>query len=123
MGTPVTVTGEITVMYSDDFVSKRAELMHVIRDEQTGRSIRLRFQAGASPGLRSGMHATIRGRAANGEVYVAALDPTGESSIQVVGTSQETVASGTGPVVGDQQTLVIVTNFSDKALNPLVPGY
>jgi hypothetical protein len=43
-GTPVTVTGELTVMYADDFENKRSELIHTIVDERTGKSLRIRFE-------------------------------------------------------------------------------
>src|SRR5206468_4113617 len=39
-GTPTTVTGELTVIYADDFKSHRSELVHMIRDERTGKSER-----------------------------------------------------------------------------------
>lgn len=115
-GTPVSVTGELTVLYADDFDNHRAELVHRIRDEQTGRSFWLRFEGGAPGGLRSGARITVRGRAHESEIYLAAADGTGVT-MQGSGTTMQTAA-----VTGDQRTLVMVANFRDKTLDPLNAG-
>ena len=57
-GTPVSVTGELTVIYADDFKNQRSELVHMIRDERTGRSFQLRFQRETPGHLRSGDRVT-----------------------------------------------------------------
>jgi hypothetical protein len=46
-GTPVAVTGSVSVVYGDDFVNGRSEVAHWIRDERTGERFTLHFQRSA----------------------------------------------------------------------------
>jgi hypothetical protein len=112
-GTPLTVTGELTVFYADDFANHRADLVHMVRDERTGRSFQLRFDKEPAH-LRSGAVVTITGRASAAEIYVLAdqISPVSPASS---GTGSTTVAAPT--VAGDQKTLVIVAGFRDKSVS------
>ena len=76
-GTPVSVSGVVTAIVGDDFAHNRSELVHLIRDERTGRSFELRFDGPPPANLRSGARATVRGRADTSTIYVAAADGTG----------------------------------------------
>jgi hypothetical protein len=117
-GAPITATGELTVMHADDFDNRRSELIHMVRDERTGKSFRLRFGKRAPEHLQSGMKVTARGRGNDSEIYLAAADPTGETSFQVQGL---TSGSAGAVVSGDQKTLVMLANFRDKVLEPRMP--
>ncbi len=109
-GTPLTVTGEVTAIYADDFANHRSELAHVIRDNRTGRSFQIRFDK--KPGnLRVGTVMTITGHALESEIYVLA-DQTSATSP----ATAETIVQTTPVVAGDQKTLVIVANFRDKSV-------
>src|SRR5437773_2055932 len=112
-GTPLTVTGQLTVFYADDFARHRSELVHMIRDERTGRSFQLRFDKEPAH-LRSGMVMTIRGRAHDADIYALAdqISPVSPASS---GTGPTTLAAPT--VAGDQKTLVIVAGFRDKSVS------
>ncbi len=124
--TPINVTGVLTVVYADDFAHQRSELIYRIHDDRTGQTFRLWFDKGVPRELRSGAQVGVRGRANANEIFVAtdrgdrvtvlALDPSG--SVQT--------AAGTltvpPPVTGDQKTLVIVANFRDQVVSPLMPG-
>jgi len=112
---PITISGQLVVMHADDFQSKRSELLHMVRDAKTGKSYRLRFERGAPKGLRSGTQVTLRGRARGSEVYLAFADGTSSITAQSTSTSAAVVA-------GDQKAIVIVANFSDKTVDPLVAG-
>ena len=113
-GTPVTMTGEVVVMQVDDFQNHRSELIHMIRDARTGKQYRLNFEREAPNGLRSGMRVAVRGRATESEIYLAFADGTGSITPVSMSTTQSVVT-------GDQRTIVIVANFSDKTLTPMEP--
>lgn len=123
-GTPVTLNGELTVIYADDFANHRSELIHSIRDERTGQLFRLRFEGEAPANLRGGRRATVKGRANRNDVYVAGAGGVTVLALDPSATQQTTVVHQNSPtdVVGDQKTLVIVANFSDAVVNPLMPG-
>jgi hypothetical protein len=115
MGTPISVTGVLTVLYADDFANQRSERIHTIRDERRGNTFTLRFEGAPPEQLRSGMRVTARGRALQSEIYLAAADAT-SLTVQSTGFTSATAVSG------DQKTLVMVANFTDKLLDPLVAG-
>jgi hypothetical protein len=114
-GTPVTVTGVLTEMYADDFAHQRSELVHTIRDEQTGRSFRLRFEREAPATGRRGAAITVSGRMRGSDIYMLADQVSSTLGTPTIGTN-----AATNPVVtGDQRTLVIVANFRDKTVDCL----
>ena len=107
-GTPVSITGELTVLYMDDFENKRAELQYFIKDKQSKKQYRLQFD-GTPPGhLRSGATVKVRGKA-RGRGIILAADGEGEQSIEII--SPAAVA-----VTGEQKTLVMVADFLDKSV-------
>jgi hypothetical protein len=114
-GTPISVTGVLTIMYADDFAHQRAELIHNLSEERTGKTFRLQFDTGAPAQLRSGMRITARGRVLESEIYLAAADAT---SVTVTGSAPNSATA----ITGNQKTLVMVANFRDKVLDPLVAG-
>jgi chitodextrinase len=119
-GTPVTVTGEVTVLYADDFANNRAEQIYLIWDEASGRSFRVRF-AGESPeNLRPGTRTSFTGRARQSELYVlsAAADPGSTTS----SSAAQTPVSSVLAVTGDQHTLVMAANFIDATVACSVSG-
>lgn len=104
-----TVTGVLTVLYADDFVAARSELIHMIRDERSGQVFRLRLENPPAH-LRTGMRATARGRIRGSELYVAAADGSGLTITSFDAMPQSATVSG------DQKTLVIVANFLDRSV-------
>ena len=108
-GMPATVTGVLTILYADDFIAARSELIHMIRDERSGQTFRLRFETPPAH-LRSGMRATARGRLRESELYVAAADGSGVTITSFDAAPQSATVSG------DQKTLVIVANFLDRSV-------
>jgi len=92
-GTPLTIAGELTVIYGDDFVNHQFELIHSIRDDRTGQRFRLRFENGVPGNLRTGARVTARGRAIGRELYLA----DGASEVTVPNSNQlPTVTAVTG---------------------------
>lgn len=71
---PIRASGTLTVLYADDIDAGRAELMHVVVDERTGRTHRLRFEGEAPGHLRTGMRVSVRGRAQDSDILLAAAD-------------------------------------------------
>jgi Gametolysin peptidase M11 len=108
-GRPVVVSGVLTAIYADDFVNHRSSLVHMIRDEQTGKSFQVRFEAEAPSDLRSGARVTIAGRSLDSEIYVAACCDSAT-------TSTTSSSAPTAPVTGDQRTLVMIANFRDTSV-------
>jgi hypothetical protein len=106
---PVSVSGELTVLYMDDFKNKRAELQYFIEDKQSNRRYRLHFEGTAPGHLRSGATVKVRGKAKGREIILAA-DGTSDQGIEVISPAAVLVA-------GEQKTLVIGANFTDRSLN------
>src|SRR5580765_6571956 len=106
-GTPVTVTGVVTVFHADDFANGRATVAHMIRDERTGRSFQLRFENRAPGNIRSGARIRVAGRSLGSELNVAACcDGTTSPNVQTL--NQSTTAPS-----GDQRTLVLIADLLD----------
>lgn len=113
-GTPVSITGELTVLYMDDFENKRAELQYFIKEKQSKKQYRLQFD-GTPPGhLRSGATVKVHGKSKGegGDIYLAAsVDGSDQQAI-------ETVAYAVVPAVsGEQKTIVLVANFQDAQVS------
>jgi len=104
-GTPVNTVGELTVLQACDFEHGRSELIHLLRDFKTDKTVRLRFQRGAPSRLRSGSIVRVRGDQVAEEIVLPA---NGSGSV-------ETMAEA--PLVsGNQSTVVILINFLDASI-------
>ncbi|MEJ2310689.1 MAG: hypothetical protein P8Z78_15530, partial [Gammaproteobacteria bacterium] len=105
----VTVTGELELLYLDDFENKRFELQYFIKDKQSNTRDQLEFE-GTPPGhLRTGMPVTAKGKAVGRQLFLAA-DGVSESS-------SPSPAQTLPAITGDQRTLVMVGNFKDAAVS------
>ena len=105
---PVSLSGELTVLYRDDFKNKHAELQYFIEDKLNNTRYQLHFE-GTPPGhLRSGAKVKVHGKAKGKEVYLSA---------DGVDSSSDTVAPATIAVTGEQKTLVMVANFTDASVS------
>lgn len=105
-GTPIDITGELTVLHGDDFEHGRGQYFYSVQDQATGQQFDLHFP-GTPPGhLKSGATVTVHGSGKGRDVYLAA-DSTGVQQ----------VAPGAVVVAGDQSTLVMVANFKDVAVS------
>lgn len=118
---PITVTGELTVLYSDDFANHRAELSYIIKDAATKEHFTLRFRNRDPKNLKTGMIVTAKGKAKGKEII---LDPdeSGGGSIEAVAPA-EVAQGGAVALTGEQKTLVMVANFQDKSVtcsNPAI---
>jgi len=101
---PVSVTGELTVLYRDDFKNKRAELQYFIEDKLNNTRYQLHFEDTPPGQLRSGAKVKVNGKARGKAIYLSA---------DGLHTSADSVAPATLAVNGEQKTLVMVANFSD----------
>jgi hypothetical protein len=102
LGTPMNTVGELTVLQACDFEHGHSELIHMLRDFKTGKTIRLRFKRVAPSRLRSGAIVRVRGEKVNEEIVVPA---NGSGNV-------ETLAEAS-LVSGNQSTVVILINFLD----------
>lgn len=122
---PVTVTGELTVLYSDDFENHRAELSYVIKEAATKEHFTLRFKNREPKNLKTGMIVTVKGKAKGKEI---SLDPDGSGGESIEPVAPVGGAQGGGllpaaVLTGEQKTLVMVANFQDKSVtcsNPAI---
>lgn len=105
--TPVVITGEINVYYSDDFDSQRAELFYELEDKKSNQRFKLKIKGKVPEKLRSGAMATVRGKAKKQEIYLA-LDEQGGGSIEFL------AQAAAAEVVGEQKTLVMIAHFLDE---------
>jgi len=108
-GTPVTVTGVLTILHADDFVNKRGKFFYHLKEKKTNKTFNLRFAKKAPPGLSTGAIVTVRGKAKGQEIFLA-LDQSGGESIQ-------TVLPAIAAVAGEQKTIVMVVNFLDASVS------
>lgn len=107
-GVPVSITGELTILYMDDFENKRAELQYFIEDKQSKKRYRLQFKDTPSGHLRTGMTLTARGKAKGKELLLAADGISTEST--------ETLLPSITMVAGEQRALVMVGDFNDLSV-------
>jgi len=114
-GTPVTMTGVLTVFYQDDFANRRAEIVHMVRDQRTRRSYRLRFERETPARFSAGATITLSGRLNGSDIYMLA----DQASAAVVSPATSISTTSAVPVTGDQHTLVIIANLRDAAVNCL----
>ena len=113
-GVPVTVRGVMTTIVADDFEAKHADVIHVVRDAESGRTLRLRPSVRMPP-IRSGTVVTITGRRDGSDLYVKATELQ-QWPIATTTTATD-VAAGGSALAGDQRTLVIVADFNDAAVS------
>lgn len=103
-------TGTLEVFYADDFVNGHAALEYFLKDETSGRRVKLRFANTPHRTLRSGDVIKVRGRkhfrSDGDELEVAAAN---DVNLQTLATAPATVA-------GEQHALVLLINFTDAPL-------
>jgi len=103
-GPPVEVTGELTVIISDDFENHRSEKRYMLEDKRNNRRFELKFEGEPPANLRSGSKIKVHGNQKDKEIYLAV---GGDGSIEIL-------AAAATMVTGEQKTLVMVANFQDK---------
>ncbi|MDX1763074.1 MAG: hypothetical protein R3231_02005, partial [bacterium] len=101
-GADVTVTGEVTVLYADDFDNKRSELRYTIREDHSGRTFNVRgldkVPKKVKEKLKTGSVIKVRGKARGREIYLLANG---------TGSGVETVMPAAAAVYGEQRTIVL----------------
>ncbi len=107
-GTDTTVTGEVTVLYADDFENKRSELIYRLREMHGDRTFNLHVPEKAKKKLKTGTVIKVRGKAKGRELYLPA-----DGAAQQV----ETVLPAAAAISGEQRTIVILANFNDAGLS------
>jgi hypothetical protein len=118
-GTPITVTGEVTVIYADDFANHRAERRYFIRDEQSGLTFQVRFEKDPPRDVQTGSVVRITGRANGTDLYAAAGTVSSSSAGMetATATTTEAVTGTPASLSGDQRTLLMMVNFNDATLS------
>jgi len=106
-GDDISVTGELTILYMDDFDNNLAELQYFIKDKQSKKQYKLNFKDTPPGHLRTGSEFKVRGKAKGKEIFLAAdgAEPTGNTTVTAAAS-----------VSGEQRTVVMVANFQDSQL-------
>jgi gametolysin peptidase M11/alpha-galactosidase-like protein len=106
----VTINGKLNIVQIDNEpgTTQHSELMYLLEDEKSRKTLTLRFANKAPRHLRSGMTVTVRGKSKGQELLLAA---DGDSSQNITVTSAPAQM-----VAGDQKTLVIVANLTDATV-------
>lgn len=109
--TPATVSGELTVMYADDFANHRAARLYFLKDLHSGRVVQVQFDRPPA-NLRTGSHVTLSGRSTDDQLFVLASQvDASESAAAAPATAAATAATTPG-----QRTLAIVADFTDACV-------
>jgi hypothetical protein len=107
-GTDTTVTGEVTVLYADDFENKRSELIYRLREIHGDRTFNLHVPEKVKGKLTTGTVVKIHGQAKGRDLYLPA-----DGAAQQV----ETLTVAAAAVSGEQRTIVILANFTDASVS------
>ncbi len=113
-GTPVDMTGVLTILYED--WPTGARLVHIL--ESGGRRYALQFTTRPPKHLKTGDHIRVRGVHSAGSVSTS-IRVDGTLALSSDTSSVQTVAAGPVPnTLGEQRTLVILVNFQDNPIQP-----
>ncbi len=105
--TDIRVTGEVTVLYADDFEGKRSELLYRLKERHGQRTFDLRVPEKLRKKLKTGAVVSVRGRARGRELSLAA---NGTEAV-------ETIQPAAVPVAGEQRTVILVADFLDAGVS------
>ena len=111
-GAAATVSGELTVMYADDFANRRAERLYFVNDRSSGRVVQVQFERPPAD-LRTGTVVTLAGRASDSQLYVLAGQADGLPQPSTPVSGGVPTVAGAGESTAGQRTLVMVGDFTD----------
>lgn len=101
------MTGELEVLYFDDFENHRGEQRYFVHDKRQNKRYQLEFQGEPPAGATTGSFVRVRGKGNDQQIFMAANGTN----------SYETLAAASTMVSGDQKTIVFVADFNDKAVS------
>lgn len=108
LGEAAEVTGELEVLYFDDFEHHKGEYRYIVHDKQKGKRFQLEFEGKPPKDATTGSFVRVRGKANDDQIFMEANSTS----------SFETLASAATPTVsGDQKTIVLVANFQDATVS------
>ncbi len=107
-GKAAEVTGELEVLYFDDFENHRGSKKYFIHDKNQGKRFELEFEGKPPKDATTGSFARVRGQAQDEQIYLATDDP---SSFEPLATTPAAAM-----VSGDQATIVMMTNLNDASV-------
>ena len=107
LGKSVEVTGELEVLYIDDFENNHGEKHYIVHDKQQGKRFELDFEGKLPKDAVTGSHVRIRGIANDNQIYMEANSAD----------SVEVLAPATILVSGEQKTIVLVADFNDTPVS------
>jgi len=105
----VEVTGELEVIYFDDFENNRSKRRYFVYDKHRGKRFQLNFEGQPPKNATTGSFVRARGKASSNNKIL--IEDNVNNSIEIMAAA----ASITG--TEDHNTLVLVTNFNDAAVS------
>ncbi len=119
----ITVTGELSILYNDDFENQKSELSYVVKDVATRKNYKLNFKNKAPKNLKTGMIVSVKGKA-KGQDLTISLDESGGDSLETVAPNASLQPASLAPaaLTGEQKTLVMVADFKDKSVTCSTPA-
>ena len=118
----VDLSGKLQILVADDFAGHKAESIHYLEVPGTGQRFTLHFPNALPSGLISGTEARVQGRLLGLDITVTNLDSTAVAAPRGRSGSVAVQGTRTPLVVGSQQTLVLLLNFTNAALACSVSG-
>lgn len=103
----IEVTGELEVIYLDDFKNNRGSKHYFVHDKHQGKRFELEFEGKPPTDATTGSFIRVRGKANNNQIY---MEANSTNSIEVLAPASIMVS-------GEQKTIVLVANFNDSAVS------
>lgn len=109
---PVSLTGEVEVFYIDHTDHRPAEIQYFLKQKENNKRFRLQFEGGAPAGLRPGSSIKVNGKKSGETIFAPVIEQGAEDpGLTAAG------ALIAPKVSGEQRTVVLTTNFTDKPLS------
>lgn len=103
----VEVTGELEVLYRDDFEHKQATKHYIVHDKKQGKRYELKFEGKTPKGATTGSFVRVRGKSDNKLIL---MEADGTESFETLATANVTASE-------ERKTIVLMTDFNDATVS------
>jgi hypothetical protein len=114
--TQIDLSGTLQILVADDFAGHHVETIHYLEVSGTGQRFTLHFANALPSSLTSGTEARVQGRLLGLDIIVTNLDSTAVAPLRGHSGSAAVQGTHTPLVIGSQQTLVMLLNFTNAAV-------
>jgi hypothetical protein len=112
-GHAVQMGGTVSAVYVDDLANQSERIEYHLEDAKTHRLTKLQFDGEAPAGLKTGKQVAVTG---DGSIQLASSDPSAVQAAPMMQTATAQSTAAATVVSGVQNTLVILANFNDGAV-------